>query len=142
MSAGSIVSPDGLPVVCAADREAWRDWLAANHDTQRGAWLAVPKKGSPTPGVSYDTAVEEALAFGWIDSRANKADETRYIQRFSPRKPKSVWSRSNKDRVERLVGEGRMAPAGMAAVDQAKRNGSWDAPAKEGFGPTSAGRHK
>lgn len=127
MSAADIATPDGSPAVYARDRTAWRSWLGANSGDLRGAWLVLSKKGSGLTTVTYDEAVEEALAFGWIDSRANRVDDVRYLQRFSPRKPRSVWSRSNKERVERLVAEGRIAPAGLAAIEIAKRNGSWDA---------------
>jgi len=134
MSAEDIASPDSRPVVFAEDREAWRAWLSANHELERGAWLVLAKKGSGGRSVSYDEAVEEALAFGWIDSRANKADEVRYLQRFSPRKPNSAWARSNRIRIERLIAEGRMTPAGMALVDQAKRDGRWDSPVRDDAG--------
>ena len=127
MSAEGIVSPDGMPVVYAADRGSWRAWLAEHHESERAAWLVLYNKGWDTPSVTYDEAVEEALAFGWIDSRASKADDARHIQLFSRRKPRSVWSQSNKVRVERLISEGRMTPAGMALVDAAKRDGRWDA---------------
>ena len=127
MSTDGIESPDGLPVVYAADRDAWRAWLADHHDDVRpGAWLVFYKKNASTPSITYEQAVEEAIAFGWIDSRPNKVDDARYIQLFSKRKPTSVWSRSNKERVERLLAQGRMAPAGLAAVEAAKANGSWD----------------
>jgi uncharacterized protein YdeI (YjbR/CyaY-like superfamily) len=127
VSAEGITSPDGLPVVYAAGRGDWRAWLVDNHDRERGAWLVLYKKGTSVPSVSYDEAVEEALAFGWIDSRANRVDDARYLQLITRRKPGSVWSESNKRRVARLIAEGRMTPAGLALVEEAKRNGRWDA---------------
>jgi len=130
VSAEGVVTPDGLPAVYAPDRDAWRAWLQDNHAEQRGAWLVLYKKGSAVPSVTYEDAVEEALAFGWIDSRANKVDGARYVQRFSRRKAKSAWSQSNKERVGRLLADGRMAPSGLAAVEEAKRNGAWDALAR------------
>jgi uncharacterized protein YdeI (YjbR/CyaY-like superfamily) len=121
-----VVSPDGRPVVYAPDRGSWRRWLEQHHNSESGAWLVIYKKGSTVSGVTYDEAVEEALAFGWIDSRANRLDDTRYVQFFTRRKPRSAWSPSNKERVERLIAEGRMTAAGMALVEEAKRNGRWD----------------
>jgi uncharacterized protein YdeI (YjbR/CyaY-like superfamily) len=120
-------APDGFEIVEAPTRDAWRTWLAEHAAAEKGAWLVMQKKASTTPGVTYDEAVEEALSFGWIDSRANKADETTYLQRFSPRRPGSAWAASNKGRVERLIAEGRMMPAGLALVESAKADGSWDA---------------
>jgi uncharacterized protein YdeI (YjbR/CyaY-like superfamily) len=107
------------------NRAAWRAWLARNHAAAREIWLAYYKKGTGKKSVSYEEALEEALCYGWIDSTVNRLDAERYIQRFTPRKPKSVWSASNKARVERLIGDGRMAPPGLAAVETARRNGAW-----------------
>lgn len=111
----------------APDRAAWRAWLEANHAASPGVWLIYFKKESGKPRVSYDEAVEEALCFGWIDSKPNKIDELSYMQLFSPRKPKSNWSKPNKERVERLLAAGLMAPAGLRMVEIAKQNGKWDA---------------
>jgi uncharacterized protein YdeI (YjbR/CyaY-like superfamily) len=111
----------------APDRAAWRAWLAAYHATAPGVWLIYYKQGSGKTRVPYADAVEEALCFGWIDSRPNKLDDERYMQLFSPRKPKSPWSRLNKERAERLIDAGLMAPAGLAAIEAAKADGSWAA---------------
>ena len=116
---------DGFEIVNAPDSADWRGWLAEHGATERGAWLIMQKKGSAEPGVTYEEAVEEALCFGWIDSRANRADATTYLQMFSPRKPGGTWAATNKARVERLIAEGRMTPAGLALVDAAKADGSW-----------------
>ena len=107
------------------DRAAWRAWLAKNHAAAPEIWLAYYKKGTGKKSISYEEALEDALCYGWIDSTVNKLDAERYIQRYTPRKPKSVWSASNKARVERLIRDGRMAPPGLAAVETAKRNGTW-----------------
>jgi uncharacterized protein YdeI (YjbR/CyaY-like superfamily) len=115
----------GLPIVEAPDREAWRAWLDENHATGGGAWLVNYRKATGKAGVPYDEAVEEALCFGWIDSKTNPLDDERYLQMFTPRRPGSAWSRSNKERVERLERDGRMTPAGRALVEAAKRDGSW-----------------
>ena len=106
-------------------RAAWREWLAAQHATARGVWAVTWKKTSGGPYVPYADLVEEALAFGWVDSLGRGLDERRTQLLFTPRKPKSGWSRPNKERIERLSAEGRMAPAGFAAVEVAKANGAW-----------------
>jgi uncharacterized protein YdeI (YjbR/CyaY-like superfamily) len=109
------------------DRAAWRAWLAEHHATSRGVWLVFTKKSAGKRELSYDEAVEEALCFGWIDSKPNKIDAERYKLTMSPRKPASAWSKLNKDRVERLVAAGQMTDAGMRPVDYAKRHGGWTA---------------
>ena len=103
----------------------WRRWLAANHASSPGVWLVSWKKSTGKPAVAYDAAVEEALCFGWIDSLAKTVDEERSRQLYTPRRPRSGWSQTNKERVERLTAAGAMEPAGVAAVDTAKANGSW-----------------
>ncbi|HEY5387989.1 MAG TPA: hypothetical protein VIL79_08820, partial [Thermoleophilia bacterium] len=110
----------------APDRAAWRAWLEAHYATATVVWLLIQKKRVDGPSVTYDEAVEEALCWGWIDGRTNRWDERSYAVRFTPRKPGSVWSESNVARVERMIAEGRMAPAGQALVDEAKRRGTWD----------------
>jgi uncharacterized protein YdeI (YjbR/CyaY-like superfamily) len=112
------------PMVHAMDRSAWRAWLEANHGTASGVWLVSWRRGKG-PKVEYEDAVEEALCFGWIDSQGGNIDEARSRQYFAPRKPTSGWAATNKARVERLLAEGRMAPAGLAAIERAKANGSW-----------------
>jgi len=114
-----------LPFVELADRAEWRAWLEANHSSSAGIWLAIGKKGGSVTKLTYDDAVEEALCFGWIDSTVNRIDKDRFKQLYTPRKPASTWSRSNKVRVERLMAEGLMTPAGLAAIETAKANGSW-----------------
>lgn len=105
----------------------WAGWLEANHATETEIWLLHPKKASTKQGIRYAEAVEEALAWGWIDSKMHRVDEDYFAQRYTPRRPGSVWSRNNRDRVERLIAEGRMTPAGMALVQEAQRRGTWDA---------------
>jgi uncharacterized protein YdeI (YjbR/CyaY-like superfamily) len=105
----------------------WRAWLEANHERPEGVWLVTFKKGSGRSVVTYAEAVEEALCFGWIDSIPRKVDEQRTRLWFSPRKPKSAWSAVNKERVERLLADGRMAPAGLRMVEMAKETGTWTA---------------
>jgi uncharacterized protein YdeI (YjbR/CyaY-like superfamily) len=110
------------------DRDEWRAWLERNADSALSSvWLAIGKKGGTVTSLTYEQALEEALCFGWIDSTVRKLDEHRYMQLFSRRKPKSTWSRTNKERVARLEAEGKMAPAGRAAIETARANGSWNA---------------
>jgi uncharacterized protein YdeI (YjbR/CyaY-like superfamily) len=114
-----------LEQVYVPDRIAWRRWLARHHATSPGIWLAFDKKASRPDRLAYADAVEEALCFGWVDSLVRTLDAGRYVQLMTRRKPKSTWSRSNKERIERLVALGLMAEAGLAAVERAKANGSW-----------------
>jgi uncharacterized protein YdeI (YjbR/CyaY-like superfamily) len=116
----------GADTFFAADRAAWRAWLAANHQESAQVWLLLHKKHVQEPSVTYDEAVEEALCWGWIDGLTNAWDERSYAVRFTPRKPGSVWSESNVARVERMIAESRMTPAGMALVEEAQRRGTWE----------------
>lgn len=111
----------------APDREAWRAWLSEHHGSAREIWLVLLKKHVVRPSVTLEEAVEEALCFGWIDGHLRRIDDESHALRFTPRGRRSIWSQSNKDRVERLMREGKMTPAGLAAVEAAKTNGEWDA---------------
>ena len=108
-------------------REAWRKWLEKHHASAPGIWLIYDKKSTGRRQLTYAEAVEEALCFGWIDSRPNKIDDDHYKQLFSPRKPGSVWSKINKERIEKLIAQGLMTPAGLALVEAAKQDGTWNA---------------
>jgi len=108
-------------------REDWRRWLEENHQGSSGATLLIYKKNASKRGLSYIEALEEAIAFGWIDSVLHRLDDEKHTIKFTPRKNSSVWSKLNKDRAERLIKEGRMTPAGYAAVEEAKKRGLWDA---------------
>jgi uncharacterized protein YdeI (YjbR/CyaY-like superfamily) len=110
----------------AKDRHEWRKWLEENAATSRGVWLIYYKRDSGKPCVSYEESVEEALCFGWIDSRVNGLDHESYMQLFSPRKPKSSWSKSNKQRVEKLIQQGLMKAPGLKTIEVAKQNGRWN----------------
>jgi uncharacterized protein YdeI (YjbR/CyaY-like superfamily) len=116
---------DGRPVVHPKSRKGWRQWLSRNHARSSGVWLATYKKETGKQRVDYAAAVEEALAFGWIDSKSNRLDDERSLLWMCPRKPSSGWSKSNKERVERLERQGLMTDAGRAAIETAKRSGSW-----------------
>lgn len=109
----------------ARDRKEWRTWLENNAATSSGVWLIYYKQQSGQPRVTYEEAVEEALCFGWIDSRPNVINAERYMQLFSSRKAKSPWSKINKERVKRLIEQGLMTEAGYKAIEAAKQNGFW-----------------
>jgi uncharacterized protein YdeI (YjbR/CyaY-like superfamily) len=117
---------DDKPTFQPAGRAEWRAWLQDNHRTSGGVLLVIWKKRAAQPTVTYDEAVEEALCFGWIDGVMNRLDDDRMMQWFAPRKPKSTWARSNKDRIARLEAAGLMTEAGRAAVELARSNGSWE----------------
>ncbi len=117
--------PD-YPRIQPKSRRAWRTWLQKNHTTSTGVWLVMAKKHTGIPTVTYNDAVEEALCFGWIDSLVNPLDDQLYMQVFTPRKPKSMWSLPNKQRIERVVAAGLMTAAGMALITAAKKNGTWN----------------
>jgi uncharacterized protein YdeI (YjbR/CyaY-like superfamily) len=117
---------DDAPWVEADDRATWRAWLEAHHETARGAWLVTWRPRSGRAGLDYEAAIEEALCFGWVDSTSGRVDDERGRLYFAPRKPRSGWAATNKARIERLVAAGRMAPAGLAAIERAKANGSWE----------------
>ncbi len=106
-------------------REQWREWLAANHERDEAVWLVTFKKHCGERYVDYGATVEEALCYGWVDSHTRRVDEDRTKLLFSPRRPGSPWSKSNKDRVERLIAAGKMTPAGLTKIEDAKRDGSW-----------------
>ena len=116
-----------LPLVEVAGRAEWRAWLQRNHSTSPGVWLAVGKKGNSRTALTYDEAVEEALCFGWIDSVVNRLDADRFKQLLTPRNRGSGWARTNKERVGRLIAQGLMENAGLAAIEAAKADGSWQA---------------
>jgi uncharacterized protein YdeI (YjbR/CyaY-like superfamily) len=108
------------------NRDEWRKWLEENHDSASELWLVYYKVHTKKESIRYEEAVEEALCFGWIDSKVKKIDNEKYMQRYTPRKDGSNWSESNKKRVRKLIEAGQMTPAGMAKIESAKRDGSWD----------------
>jgi uncharacterized protein YdeI (YjbR/CyaY-like superfamily) len=117
---------DEKPRIQPENRAEWRAWLEANHRAPTGVWLITWKRRTGRPTISYEDAVEEALCFGWIDSVMGRLDDERSMQWFAPRKPRSTWARSNKERVARLEAAGLMAEAGREAVALARTNGSWE----------------
>lgn len=110
-----------------ASPRSWRDWLAGNHQTSPGVWLKIAKKGAGTPTVSYAEALDSALCYGWIDGQKGKLDDDYWLQRFTPRKSRSRWSKINREKAERLIAEGLMQPAGLREVEAARADGRWDA---------------
>lgn len=118
---------DALERVEVSSRAQLRMWLARHNTRTEGIWLVHWKKATPAKYIGYDAIVEEALCQGWIDSLPRKLDELRTMIHLSPRKPKSVWSKVNKERVERLMAAGLIRPAGLSAIERAKANGSWTA---------------
>lgn len=116
-----------LNLVEVTDRSQWRDWLMAHHQQTDSVWVVTYKVGASRPRVPYDDLVEEALAFGWVDSLPRKLDDERTMLLMSPRKPGSNWSAVNKARIETMTAAGLMHPAGLAKIEQAKTDGSWTA---------------
>ena len=114
-------------------RSQWRKWLEKNHSTSPSVWMIYYKKETGKRKFDMSEAVEEALCFGWIDSIAQKLDDERTMQKFTPRKSKSVWSKINKQRIEKLIEQKLMTPAGMSKIKEAKKNGSWNSLANSDF---------
>jgi uncharacterized protein YdeI (YjbR/CyaY-like superfamily) len=121
------VVPDPARIRDFPNARAFEDWLSEHHASERELWLKIHKKDSGLPTVTYSEAVDAALAWGWIDGLKKTFDERSFLQRFTPRKPKSVWSQINRERVERLITAGRMTEHGRVHVDAAKTDGRWDA---------------
>ncbi len=120
-------SKQGLPIVQLASAQEWEAWLEEQHETAKGLWLKIAKKAAGIETVSYPEALEVALCYGWIDGQKGSYDKRFWLQRFTPRGPRSKWSQINRDKVEELVAQGRMKPAGLATVEQARADGRWDA---------------
>jgi uncharacterized protein YdeI (YjbR/CyaY-like superfamily) len=121
-----VTLPTDLPVLAFAHQTALEAWLEAEHLTAPGLYVKLAKKGAGVPSINWEQMVEVLLCFGWIDGRANRLDDRFYLQRVTPRRPRSVWSLKNVGTVERLIAEGRMRPAGLAAVEAAKADGRWE----------------
>ncbi|HEX5153726.1 MAG TPA: YdeI/OmpD-associated family protein [Parafilimonas sp.] len=111
----------------AKSRKEWRNWLAKNHELEKFVWLIIYHKESKTPSVYYEEAVEEALCFGWIDSKGNKRDSESFYLFFAQRNPRSNWSKINKERVEKMTQQGLMTENGQKLIDLAKMKGTWTA---------------
>jgi uncharacterized protein YdeI (YjbR/CyaY-like superfamily) len=120
-------SDDGLPRIRFASAAAWEQWLGENHSGSDGVWIKIGKKDSGIDSVRYPEVLEIALCFGWIDGRREALDERYFLQRFTPRRARSRWSRINRGKVERLIADGRMRAAGHLEVQRAKADGRWEA---------------
>jgi uncharacterized protein YdeI (YjbR/CyaY-like superfamily) len=118
--------PTDLPVLEFADQAAFEAWLETEHDKAPGAYVKIAKKSAGVPSVTWAELVESMLCFGWIDGRSNRLDDRFWLQRITPRRARSVWSRKNVDAVARLTAAGRMRPAGLAAVEAAQADGRWE----------------
>jgi uncharacterized protein YdeI (YjbR/CyaY-like superfamily) len=114
------------PEIAFGSSAAWRTWLEMNHALSDGIWLKFYKKGSGTPSVVYSEALDESLCYGWIDGQLKRGDDKFYLQRFTPRRPRSTWSKRNISHVARLEKEGLMKSSGLKAVEDAKRDGRWE----------------
>lgn len=114
------------PIVSFASRRAWATWLAANHASSRGVWLRLARKRSGAASVTYEEALEVALAWGWIDGQKKRLDAGSWLQKFTPRGPRSLWSRANREKALALIAAGEMKPPGLAEVERAKRDGRWE----------------
>jgi uncharacterized protein YdeI (YjbR/CyaY-like superfamily) len=116
-----------LPVLPFESKKKWADWLARQHDKSAGVWLKLSKKDSGIPSVTRDEALDVALCYGWIDGQGKSFDDEYWLQKFTPRRPKSIWSKINTEKVERLIASGEMKPAGLKAIEAAKQDGRWEA---------------
>jgi uncharacterized protein YdeI (YjbR/CyaY-like superfamily) len=120
------MKPTELPVLPFASKKKWADWLARQHDKSTGVWLKIAKKDAGIASVTYDEALDVALCYGWIDGQKKGFDEQFWLQKFTPRGPKSIWSKINTEKAERLIASGEMQPAGLRAIELAKQDGRWE----------------
>ena len=116
-----------IPILPFANKKKWADWLDRQHEKSTGVWLKIAKKESGIPSITYEEALDVALCYGWIDGQKKGFDEQYWLQKFTRRGPKSIWSKVNTGKVERLIASGEMKPAGLKAVEAAKADGRWDA---------------
>ena len=119
-------TPKEMPVVSFAGTEEWSAWLASRHQSSNGVWIKIAKKVSGQASVTYAEALDVALAWGWIDGQKGKFDETWWLQKFTPRGSRSMWSKINREKATALIAAGKMLPSGLAEVERAKKDGRWD----------------
>jgi uncharacterized protein YdeI (YjbR/CyaY-like superfamily) len=119
-------TPDDAPILAFSDQKAWANWLDKNHDRSSGVWVRLAKKATGVASVTYPEALEEALCYGWIDGRKKSGGETAWLQKFTPRAARSVWSKINSQKALALIESGRMKPAGLREIERAKSDGRWD----------------
>ena len=118
--------PTELPTLPFESKKKWADWLAKQHEKSAGAWLKLAKKATGIPSVTYAEALDVALCYGWIDGQKGSFDDDYFLQKFTPRRPKSIWSKINTEKAEKLIASGEMKPSGLKAVEAAKQDGRWD----------------
>lgn len=116
-----------LPTLPFESKKKWADWLAKQHNGSAGVWLKLAKKNSGIPSVTYEEALDVALCYGWIDGQKKGFDDKYWLQKFTPRGPKSIWSKINTKKAERLIASGEMKPAGLKAIEAARQDGRWEA---------------
>ena len=117
---------DNLPIIFFENQSTWNVWLKKNHKQTTGLWLKISKKGSGISSVTYYEALEEALCFGWIDGQKQSYDDKYFLQKFTPRRPRSIWSKVNVEKVASLIAAEKIQPSGIAAIEAAKADGRWD----------------
>lgn len=117
---------DSLPIILFATQQDWESWLAEHYTDTGGVWLKLAKKATGIPSVNYSEALDSALCYGWIDGQKASFDDQYWLQKFTPRRPKSMWSKANCDRATALIAQGRMQPTGLKQVELAKADGRWD----------------
>lgn len=120
------MKPTQLSILPFSSKKKWADWLAKGHDTSAGVWLKLAKKDSGIASITYEEALDAALCYGWIDGQKKGLDGQYWLQKFTPRGPKSIWSKINTEKAERLIKTGEMQPAGLKAIEAAKRDGRWE----------------
>lgn len=121
-----MTTKDLLPILSFSTPGEWENWLESHHKKSKGIWVQFYKKNSSVQSITYDQALDIALCYGWIDSQLKKYDELSYLQKFTPRRPGSVWSKRNTEHVARLLTDGKMKPSGLQLVEEAKQNGQWE----------------
>lgn len=121
-----MATSNDIPIHSFPSQKAWRKWLDKNFENQKGIWMRFFKKDSGVKSVNYKEALDEALCYGWIDGQLKKYDEESYLQKFTPRRDRSIWSKRNIEHVERLINSGQMQPPGLKEVERAKAEGRWD----------------
>lgn len=122
-----MTTPSELPILSFRDQQAWTTWLSKNAKSSPGLWLRLAKKSAGPKALTYDEALESALCYGWIDGQKKGLDETAWLQKFTPRGQKSIWSKINRTRAEALIANGKMKAAGLKAIEAAKADGRWGA---------------
>lgn len=123
----ALMKSTDLPILPSASKKKWSDWLAKQHDRSTGVWLKLGKKDSGITSITYEEALDVALCYGWIDGQKKGFDDQYWLQKFTPRGPKSIWSKINTEKAERLIASGEMKSAGLEAIGAAKNDGRWDA---------------